>query len=254
LNIRSAIHRSLGAFGLELRLQKNIVAAHRRAREEAERERWRLLRAYGIGTILDVGANEGQFAALMREVCPSARIYSFEPLPDVYARLEAAYRNDLMVTTVNLALGAEAGEVQMNRSEFSPSSSLLPMAELHRQEWPQSAGHTQVPVRLARLDDWMVEANPQLAGELLVKLDVQGYEAAVIDGAADTLRRARLVVSEVSFYELYEGQPLFAEIHARMAALGFRFRGNIEQHHSQKCDRILFADAVFENTQLVDAT
>jgi len=252
MNLRSAFHRSLGAFGLELRLRRNLEAAHRRAQQQAERERWRLLEGHGIGTILDVGANEGQFAALMREVCPEAHIYSFEPLPEVYARLEAAYRDNPMVTTVNLALGAEAGVVQMNRSDFSPSSSLLPMAELHRQEWPQSAGHTQVPVRLARLDDWMAEARPVLQGALLVKLDVQGYEASVIEGAQETLRRAHLVVSEVSFYELYEGQPLFAEIHARMAALGFRFRGNIEQHHSQKCNRILFADAVFENTQLVD--
>jgi FkbM family methyltransferase len=247
MSLRVAAHKLFNAFGLEVRLLRNVRRNRDAERIAAEHDQWRMLRHFRIDTILDIGANEGQFAQLMRRECPDAKIYSFEPLPDVHARLVEAFRDDPKVVPVNLALSDAAGTAEMNRSDFSPSSSLLPMAQRHREEWPQSAGHSSVPVRLARLDDWSLEAGLNGCEGLMVKMDVQGHERAVIDGGVDTLRRARLVVSEVSFYELYEGQPLFAEIHERLAGLGFRFRGNLEQHYSHKCDQILFADAVFEN-------
>lgn len=135
----------------------------------------------------------------------------------------------------------------MHRSAYSPSSSLLPMADLHRTEWPQSVAHTDVAVQLERLDDWTHRMNPD-ASPLLIKIDVQGYEMAVINGGVDTLRSAAFVVLEVSFYELYEGQPLFHHIHERMQELGFTYRGNIEQFASKDRTRVLYADAIFENT------
>lgn len=244
------MHRLFNALGFEVRMLSSLQRNRDSERVAAERDQWRLLRNFQIDAILDVGANEGQFARLMRHECPEARIYSFEPLPEVYDKLVAAFRDDPQVVTVNLGLSDDAGTRAMNRSDFSPSSSLLPMGAMHVEEWPQSAGHTEVSVQLARLDDWAHEAGlPDTAG-LMVKLDVQGHEKAVINGGRETIRRARLVISEVSFYELYDGQPLFAEIHQLLAELGFRYRGSIEQHYSRKSDQILFADAVFENINL----
>jgi FkbM family methyltransferase len=244
------IHRLFNSLGFEVRRLSNLQRNRQAEQLAAEHDRWRLLKNFRIDTILDIGANEGQFASLMRSECPQARVYSFEPLPSVHEKLVAAFREDPQVVPVNLALGNENGSVPMNQSAFSPSSSLLPMGALHATEWPKTAQHTQVPVRLARLDDWMREAGLQEPGGLMVKLDVQGYERAVIEGGRDTIRRASLVISEVSFYELYEGQALFADIHQLMAGLGFRYRGNIDQHYSRKSNKILFADAVFENTNL----
>lgn len=241
------MHRILGRFGLEVRLLRNLRRAQRLEREARDREQWRFLANVGIATILDVGANEGQFARIMRGVCPAARIYSFEPLPDVYALLTAAFAADPAVVPVNLALSDHAGTTRMHRSEFSPSSSLLTMGETHRDEWPQSARHTEVPVQLARLDDWA--AGAELTEPLLVKLDVQGHELAVIAGGESTIRRARFVVAEVSFVELYEGQPLFEDVHARLSGLGFRYCGNLEQHYSRKFEQFLFADALFERVR-----
>jgi FkbM family methyltransferase len=249
----SVVNRLLGVFGLEVHLTRNMVADYRRARNEYERERWQVVQGFDLRTILDVGANEGQFAAHMRKLCPQARIFSFEPLPEVHSILIERFRTDAMVTAVNLAIGDRAGEVLMNRSEQSHSSSLLPMGALHRDEFPASAGHSQVSVSVVRLDDWVAANSTLPAGELLVKLDVQGFESAAIDGGQETLRRARLAIIEVSFYELYEGQALFAGIFERMAALGYVFRGCVEQHYSVNSRRILFADAVFENTRRVDA-
>jgi FkbM family methyltransferase len=246
------IHRLLNAMGIEVRLLRNLRRNRKAERAAAERDQWRLLTNFRIGTILDVGANEGQFAHLMRELCPSDRIYSFEPMPAVFAKLASRFTADTQVVPVNLGLSDQAGTKAMNQSEFSPSSSLLPMGHMHKEEWPQSAGHSQVAVKLARLDDWARDNGLSGAEGLMVKLDVQGYEKAVIEGGRETIRRARLVVAEVSFYELYEGQPLFAEIHQLLTELGFRYRGSIEQHYSRKSDQILFADAAFENMTLGD--
>ena len=245
--LKSGIHRMFNLCGFEIRLLRNIHATARKERREMERQQWRFLRKFDVKTILDIGANEGQFATLMRTECPDAAIYSFEPLPDVFAILEKTFAGDQKLVPINIGLSDDAGVRAMNRSDFSPSSSLLPMAELHRDEWPQSAGQTQVKVSLRRLDDWATEARVRAQPGLIVKMDVQGHELAVINGGVETIRTALLLIIEVSFYELYEGQPLFAEIHDRLASLGFRYRGSLEQHYSTKCDRILFADAVFEN-------
>lgn len=245
--MRKLIHKVLNKLGLELRLIRNVQAARQAQRDLEEIDKWRLLRHFNIGSILDVGANEGQFAAIMLHVCPLASIYSFEPLPDVHSRLVANFASTKQVIPVALGLGDENCTRIMNRSGFSPSSSMLTMGEMHRMEWPKSAEHTSVEVRVQRLDDWVAQNEFVADNDLLVKMDVQGFELAVIDGGEKTIRAARVVVVEVSFYELYEGQPLFSDIHARMASLGFIYRGSLDQHYSRQCDKILFADAVFEN-------
>jgi len=245
------LHKLLNAFGVEVRLLRNIKAAHAEQRRNREFEAWRLLQAHPFTFVLDVGANEGQFAAIARRLWPLAQVHSFEPLPDVFAAMKKRFGHDPMVTMHNIGLSDEAGSRQMHRSAFSPSSSLLPMAELHRREWPQSADHTDTDVRLERLDDWMHHATTGSVSPMLVKIDVQGFEMAVIDGGAKTLREADYVVLEVSFHELYEGQPLFESIHDRMRELGFIYRGNVEQFSSKDHRLVLYADAVFENLRKV---
>jgi FkbM family methyltransferase len=203
--------------------------------------------------ILDIGANEGQFAEIVRHIWPQAHVHSFEPLPDVHRALVTRFQGDAGVTAHNIGLSDRAGVQRMHQSAFSPSSSLLPMAELHRSEWPQSVEHTDVDVRLERLDEWSKSLERTPHSQLLIKIDVQGFELPVIDGGIDTLRKASVVVLEVSFYELYKGQPLFGCIHDRMTELGFIYRGNIEQFLAKDHTRVLYADAIFENTTSTEA-
>lgn len=242
-------HAALNRLGIEVRLIRNLRAAQERQWREQEFESWRALQPVDFPVILDIGANEGQFAELARRLWPRAKIHSFEPLPDIYALLQRKFADDSNVAAHNIGLSDRPGKQVMHRSDFSPSSSLLPMAELHRSEWPQSARQTETNVFLERLDDWAARALPDGISGLLTKIDVQGFESAVIDGGRETLRRSRYAVIEVSFRELYIGQPLFADIHARMRELGFSYCGSIEQYRNRSQDAILFADAIFENTE-----
>src|SRR5258705_4321349 len=90
------------------------------------------LRAIGINTILDIGANTGQFAQRIRRVLPDAMIYSFEPLPDCFEQLKGNLASCVNFRAFNFALGDRTGELMFQRNEYSPSSSFLRMADLHR--------------------------------------------------------------------------------------------------------------------------
>jgi len=241
-------HRLLNAAGLEIRLLRSIHAAHAAERRDREIQAWRVLGHYPFACILDIGANEGQFAEIARRIWPLAQVHSFEPLPDVYAKLVSKFHNAPLVTAHNIGLSDQPTTQRMHQSAFSPSSSLLPMAELHRSEWPQSVSHIDVDVRLERLDEWARSTIPDALSPLLIKIDVQGFELAVINGGVETMQCAAIVVLEVSFYELYEDQPLFGQIHDRLVQLGFIYRGNVEQFCSRDHHRVLYADAIFENT------
>lgn len=241
------VHGAFAGLGIEIRTRRALLAARQQERESRERRCWDPLAGHSFDRILDIGANEGQFATLARQIWPTARIDSFEPLPDVYAKLVERHAQDHAVHAHRLALGRSPGTVRMRQSDFSPSSSILPMAELHAREWPESRGHCLVDVPVVCLDDWARDQTDAF-GPLLIKIDVQGYELEVIEGGIDTLKVADWLVVEVSFYELYAGQPLFAQVHARLEEIGFTYRGNIEQYASKAGDRVLFADALFENS------
>jgi FkbM family methyltransferase len=165
-------------------------------------------------TILDVGANIGQFSAAAHDAWPSARILAFEPLPLAAERLER--RPELEVHRV--ALGDHDGSTVFYPHAYSLSSSTLPvLAELRTRPWAKEGEPIDVPMR--RLDTML--ASEHLDGPVLLKLDVQGAETAVLAGAPETLRAVEALVVEVAFESSYEGQPLFPELHRVLDAGGW---------------------------------
>jgi FkbM family methyltransferase len=210
--LRRRLRRALRERGWELRRLPTEP-------EVPNADRW--LRALGIATVLDIGANVGQFAAEARRLFPTASIISFEPLADCYEQLVAAGARLGHFRAHHLAIGAEAGQVTMNRSEFSQSSSLRTMAALHRDAFPFTAGSEPETVQVARLDDLELA----LADPLLVKIDVQGFEDQVLEGGSRTVGRAAAVLVETSYVPLYDGGPLFADIATTMHDLGFGYGG-----------------------------
>lgn len=202
------------------------------------------LRQQNIRTILDVGAFVGTFAEEFHELLPEAAIYSFEPLHDCYEQLTMNLSRVEKFRAFNCALGNQNGEVVIHRNLFAPSSSLRPMTELHRQAFPFAAREVAETVQVRRLDDLADEM--QFADEALIKLDVQGFEDQVIAGGRKTIARARVMIVEVSFQPLYQGQPLFEEIQELLREFGFRFRGFLGDQTFDPADgSVLFADAIF---------
>lgn len=167
---------------------------------------------FAFRTVIDGGANQGQFARAAAETWPDARIYSFEPLPEVGRVLEANLASlKGRVRISHAALGPQEGTLHFYQTPYSLASSAL------KPEGP----YTEIEVPVLRLDDAL--AGEPLEGPLLLKLDLQGYELPALDGAPNTLARADAVLLETAFRSGYEGEPLFREVLAYMEAKGFRF-------------------------------
>ena len=207
---------------------------------------FRWLKDFDIKTIIDIGANEGQFAKKILTIFPDANLHCVEPLPDVYKKLCFNFKDLKNFFGYNVGLGEKEEEREIYNNEYSPSSSLLEMEDLHKTnfEFAVEVKSTQIPIR--RLDDLLLG---KITVPLLVKIDVQGYELHVLAGGEDTIRQADIIIIEVSFYELYKGQPLFNDIYEYFNKIGFRYMGNIEQLLAPTNQRVLQADAVFINSK-----
>jgi FkbM family methyltransferase len=210
------------------------------------------LKRYRIRTVLDVGANSGQFARYIRAHIPDAEIYCFEPVPTAFVELSAWARSRRGVFPVQIALGDRSGSAQMRfHTEHSPSSSLLDTTDLCKSLYPFSANHEILTVRLERLDDYLAELGHPLKDDLLLKLDVQGFEAAVLRGAPITISKVRACIAEVSVDTLYLGQSDFPEIVSCMTAAGLHYAGNLDQAYDND-GHVVSLDALFlrdENTR-----
>jgi FkbM family methyltransferase len=205
------------------------------------------LRSLPIRTVIDVGANKGQFARYIRPVFPQAQLYCFEPLPGPYQELKsyAEQQGRGLITTFNMALGEREGEVEMFlHTEHSPSSSLLATTELTTQLYPQTKRQEKVNVKLTTLDKVCQQLSAPLVKEILVKMDVQGYEDRVIQGGKDLLQEAKACLLEVSLNSLYATQPNFKELLMVLDGLGLDYAGNLSQVYAENGEVIYF-DALF---------
>ncbi len=209
-------------------------------KRDALRFRW--LKKYQFQTILDVGSNVGQFAEKIILNFPKAEIHCFEPLPDVYDKLKYNLRNKSNTHFYNYAIGASMGEMDMYSNEYSPSSSLLEMTDLHKSNFDFAIKSETTKIQLRTLDGLF--KNP-VVGPILLKVDVQGYELSVLAGGDNVLKLCQAVIIETCFHRLYKDQPLFEDIYDYLTSRGFRYVGNIEQYESPDDNQILFADAVF---------
>lgn len=203
-----------------------------------------VLKQYDIKTILDIGANDGHWSAEMRALFPYAQIYAFEPLTDCFKGVERRFAHDSRFRVFNTALGDTDGATKIERSSFHPSSSLRAMAQLHKDLYPKSATTTSEKIEMRRLDS--LAPDLLLTPDVLVKMDVQGFEDRVITGGRNTLTQARVLIIETSFVRLYENQPLFGDIHDMMRSLGFAYHGNCGEHFSPKTGERIYEDSVFK--------
>ena len=211
--------------------------------EVPEENRFLWLAGLNINTIVDIGAHIGEFARMIHKILPNASIFSFEPLEAPFSELKNNMGRVPNFMAFKYALGDTTGIMEMHRNDFTPSSSLLPMTDRHKDIFPFTAAETIETVDGRRLDDVLKDL--YFEDNILVKIDVQGYEHRVILGGEKLLSRAKLLIVETSFLPLYEGQPLFDDIYSMLRQRGFAYIGNWEQFISPADGSVLQADAMF---------
>jgi FkbM family methyltransferase len=238
--MKKLIRRGLAAVGYEVRR----LSVHTSPGVQLNR----LITHLGIDLVLDVGANVGQYAAELRSHGYSGLIVSFEPLAAAHARLEHAARRDARWRVApRMALGSGSAEVMLNVAGNSLSTSVLNMLPAHEQAAPGSAVVGTEAVALQRLDE---VAGQYLAGAnaILLKIDTQGYEDQVLTGAAGVLQRVAAIQLELSLEPLYDGQPLFDAMRAKLHDMGFELFALLPGYVHPVTGRTLQVDGFFVRT------
>lgn len=231
------IRRTLDPLGLEL--------VRRSPQTSPEMALVRMLTHHGIDAVLDVGANEGQYALLLRKLGFHGQIISFEPLTAAHRSLQRSATNDpLWIIAPRMAVGDCEGQVRVNVASESVASSVLPMSRELEEAAPQLGYSGSEVVPIARLD----RASRDLLSEgqrIFLKVDVQGYESHVLRGATELLLKVIGVQLEVSFVALYEGQALYSTLFAFIEKQGFSVWGFVPGLMNQSSGRLLQADVIF---------
>jgi FkbM family methyltransferase len=205
---------------------------------------------YDFDTFLDIGANVGSVSLEVLREKPHIKVIAFEPLKDAYSKLQSNLAFHTNYQGFNLALGDSNGQVEFHRSSHATSSSVLPMADLHKQSFPSSSKDTIETVEIKRLDDLIMQENILLGKEVFTKIDVQGFEYDVLLGGVETISKSKVIICEVSFDFLYEDQKLFDDVYKLIQGMGFLFVGMLSQIHHPNSGRILQANAIFQKVTL----
>ena len=215
-----------------------------RHRVAAGVEHARILSGLDCRTVVDIGANRGQFALVARRCLPRARVLSFEPLPAAAATFRTVFADDDRVTLHEVAIGPVRGNATLHISRRDDSSSLLPITSTQVALFPGTAEVATATVRVAPLREFMLV--PDILPPALLKLDVQGFELEALRGCEDMLGQFAYVYVECSFVELYSSQALADEVIAWLRKRGFKFCG-VHNTDIDRNGRAIQADFLFSH-------
>jgi FkbM family methyltransferase len=182
-------------------------------------EHRRVLHGLDCKHVVDIGANRGQFALIVRRCFPRVRIDSFEPLAEPGSIFRAVFKKDKRVYLHPCAIGPEAGKATIHVSRHDDSSSLLPISALQDNLFPGTAEKETRTIDVCRLDE--VLTADSISSPALLKLDVQGYEIQALQGCENFLHCFAHVYVECSFVEFYAGQVFADEVIAWLREHGF---------------------------------
>lgn len=199
-----------------------------------------------LNTILDVGANQGQFAITSTFFYSNATIYSFEPVPDTFKLLEANTKNIPLIKCNNYALGSSNGEIDFYSNDHSHASSALLVSEAQKKAIPLTASQHKIKVPVKTLDEVNKQLN--LKSPVLLKLDVQGFEKEVLKGSLSMISKVDFLLFEASFVSMYDGEALFDEMNTLAKDLGFELVGPVGFLQSDNL-QILQMDMLYKRTQ-----
>ena len=178
------------------------------------------MRFHKIGLVFDVGANIGQYSKYLRESGYNGRIVSFEPLTSAFGILSGIAKRDLKWETANIAIGNYDGKATINISSNSYSSSILEMLPSHLQSAPESKYIDTEEISIVKFDSILDEYWHGVEN-IYLKIDTQGYEKYVIDGAESSLKNIIGVQMEVSLIPLYKDELLLPDMLSFMYRKGY---------------------------------
>lgn len=235
--MKESVRQGLRWLGLEVRKYQPHRDPYRRLVAVLQRQQ--------LGTVLDVGANVGQFANKLRQAGYKNQIISFEPLSDAYTYLVQAAKSDPRWTIEpRCGVGARNGTTEIQIAGNSQSSSILDMTDRHRKGEPSSVYIGKETTDVITLADYLT-AHADLRG-IGLKIDTQGYEAEVLEGLGDCWDRAKVIQIELSLTTLYVREKLFLDLYGQIEDHGYRCISLEPGFTDRRTMEMLQVDAIFE--------
>lgn len=168
-------------------------------------------RGFVARRVYDVGAYRGDFAAMTLELWPRAEVQCFEPLPAMGEVLRRRFATTNNVLVHDAVLGSRSGETVSLALAETASSVLYEYGDNKFE---------RVERRTSALDDLM--AGGAIHGPPdLIKLDTQGYELAILQGAVEVLRGTSVLIVETNLLDIHRQVPLMHELGQWLGRQGF---------------------------------
>lgn len=217
------------------------------------KRRLKLIRMCNINTLIDVGANKGQYANKMRNMGYKGKIVSFEPVLHAFSELEKRALKDKSWTINNFALGDEDTTSLINVSGVSDNSSFLRMRSIHSDSAEDLKYVSQQEIEIKKLDS-IFSSIVGKDDNILMKIDTQGFEKNVIDGASNSLEDIMMLQLEMSIVGLYENEMLYREMTNYLEEKGFHLCSIENGHYNRNTGQLLQFDGLFINKNLANKT
>lgn len=204
----------------------------------------RLLRHHDFDGVIDVGANSGLFSRQCLKALSGVPVFSFEPTAALADALNRAAASEPRWTIVRKGLSDQPGEAVLHTSDTSVFNSINDANPDFSGAFKGLAFTGSESIELTTLDVF-AEAEPLAScRNLLVKVDTQGHDLKVLRGARDTLKRARAVIVELPFQNIYQSGDTHRDILAFMDDAGFDIY-NLSPISSDATGRLIEADGFF---------
>jgi FkbM family methyltransferase len=204
-----------------------------------------VLAASEIDCVLDVGANAGQYGSFLRDLGFKGHIVSFEPVRAVYERLRSTAASDSKWHCFHQALGDRDERKTINVYASTVFSSFLSASEYSKSVWKSLDQATPEEVEVARLDSVFDKiANKTGAHRFYLKMDTQGYDRNVFDGAAGVLASIHALQSELSLIPVYNQMPAAYDVLNAYHAAGFLISGMYPINRDEKTLAVVEYDCV----------
>jgi len=180
-----------------------------------------------INCLLDVGAHVGQYGRFVRNLGYRGYILSFEPILANFTLLEQRRGGDQKWSARRLALGHREGIVPINVTHITQFSSFLLPSDYSKDQFGRSSevDRTEM-VEMQRLDNILEDGIGSVKDpRIFLKLDTQGYDLKVLEGAGVYLEHVLALQSELAVKPIYEGMTGYLEAISSLNKMGFELTG-----------------------------
>lgn len=234
-------HKLANIFGYDL-------IKNKRSHHNLDNHLQKILQNKKITTVIDVGANEGQFALELRALGFKGKILSFEPIQREFKKLEELSMHDPLWEVYNCAMGSQKGFLDLNVTDSTDFSSFLKPNKFSKDYYQDKVASIVTQKAEIRLLQDIITEKGLLKESILLKTDTQGFDIEVLKGAGEYVSSLiKVIVVELSFKQIYEGMPSAIEMMAFMKDHGYGPSGFFPISRDKKTLELIEMDGVFLN-------